>query len=101
VCPTEEVVPELGRTGGRIGRVEDVACDQQSVDGLSFQRIKKPVEKDTVLVLALDPMEDMPKVPVARVENTQGHRAASYGGDQGGVRHRMESIAGRRHADRG
>jgi len=53
--------------------IEDVSCDEQSVDGLSFERIKQPVEKDAMLILALDPMENMPKVPVAGVKNAQGH----------------------------
>jgi hypothetical protein len=81
VCPPKELVPKLRRAGGRVCRVEDVARDEQGVDGLSFERIKQPVEKDAMFVLALDPMENMPKVPVAGVKNTQGHRVASYGGD--------------------
>jgi hypothetical protein len=74
VCLPKKVVPKLRRAGGRVCRVEDVARDEQGVDGLCFERIKQPVEEDTMLVLALDPMENMPKVPVAGVEKSQGHR---------------------------
>ena len=91
VCPPKEMVPKLRRAGGRVCRVEDVARDKQGVDSFGFERIKQPVEEDTMLVLALDPMEDMPKMPVAGVKNTQGHWVASYGGDMGRVRHRNAS----------
>jgi hypothetical protein len=46
-----------------------------------------------MLVLSLDPMENVPQVPVAGVENTQGHRVASYGGDRGRVRHRIGEVS--------
>jgi hypothetical protein len=74
VCPAKKVVPKLRCASGRVCRIEDVARDQQSVDGFSFQRIEQPVEEDTVRVLAFDAVEDMSKVPVAGVENVQGHR---------------------------
>ena len=82
MCPPKELVLKLRRADGRACCVEDVSCDEQSVDGLSFERIKQPVEKDSMLILALDPMENMPKVPVTGVKNSQGQRAASYGGDR-------------------
>ena len=40
----------------------------------------------------MEAMENVPKVPVAGVENTQGHQAASYGGDLGRVRHRIADV---------
>jgi hypothetical protein len=73
VRPPKELVPKLRRAGRRACCIEDVSCDKQSIDGLSFERIKQPVEKDAMLILALDPMENMPKVPVAGVKNTKGH----------------------------
>jgi hypothetical protein len=39
-----------------------------------------------MFVLSLDPMENMPKVPVAGMENTQGHWVPSYGGEAGSGR---------------
>src|ERR1039457_505125 len=69
MCLPKELVPKPGCACWRVCRVEDVARDKQGIDGLSFERIKQPVEEDTMLVLALDPMENVPKVPIAGVEN--------------------------------
>jgi hypothetical protein len=73
VCLPKKVIPKLRSAGGRVCRVEDVARDEERIDGLTFERIKQPREKVAMLVLAFDSMENMPKVPVAGVENTQGH----------------------------
>jgi hypothetical protein len=58
----------------------------EGVDGLGLDRVEQPVEKEAMLILALDPVENVAEVPVTGVEDAQAHRGTSYGVDRRGSR---------------
>jgi hypothetical protein len=58
----------------------------EGVDGLGLDRVEQPVEKEAMLILALDPVENVAEVPVTGVEDAQAHRRTSYGDDRRGSR---------------
>ncbi len=67
----QEVVVQPLRPGARVGVVEDVAADDQSVDPLGFERVEEPVEEGAVLVVPGHVVEAMPEVPVRRVKEAE------------------------------
>jgi hypothetical protein len=83
----EEVAPELGRAGYRwVGGCDHVTRDEKGVDSLGPDRVEQPAEEEAMLILALDPLENVAKVPVTGLEDAQAHRGTSYGGDRQGSR---------------
>ena len=76
----QEAVPERLRVRRRVGRVEDVARDDQHVDPLGLDRVEQPAQELLVLGEPIDAVEGVPEVPVGRVEDAERH------GDGGRIR---------------
>jgi hypothetical protein len=72
----DEVVQLLLRARRRIGRVEDVAGDEQHVHRLVFQGLEQPRKKLGVLELAIVVVQRVTEVPIRRVQ--QAHRGRAH-----------------------
>ena len=73
----QEVVPGALGPNRWIGRLEDVACDEQRVDGVLLDLLEEEVEERSVLFGSVVVSEGVSEVPVGGVEELQGvpHRA--------------------------
>jgi hypothetical protein len=68
----DEVVQAFLGFDRRVDRVEDIAGDQQHVRLFQLELAQQPVEKTTVLEIAILAVQVLPQVPVGGVEQTQG-----------------------------
>lgn len=81
--PRQERVPEPLCLGRRVGRIEDIAGNEQGVDFLVGEDSAKPVEETQLLVIPRQIVEGVTEVPVGRMEDAHLRKriiAASGGG---------------------
>ena len=67
----EEPEPRLLGARRGIGRVEDVAGDEQRIGAMFVDRVQPPVEEATVLDVPRHVMEGVAQVPIGRVQEAE------------------------------